>query len=86
MGLEIVEFLMQIEEKLDINIPDEDSNHLLTVGSLCEYIVNKKKAQGEIIHINEVFQRVKKIIDETGYAEDNIIEMESRFIEDLGFD
>ena len=39
-SLSIVEILMSIEEEFDIEIPDEDANELLTVGSLKQYIVD----------------------------------------------
>ena len=39
-SLSIVEILMSIEEEFDIEIPDEDTNELLTVGSLKQYIVD----------------------------------------------
>lgn len=86
MGLEIVEFQMQIEEHFGFDIPPEDGDHLTTVKSACDYIINKKRLEGQELEFQEVFTKVKKMIERTGYAEDNKIEINSRFNEDLGFD
>ena len=40
-SLDIVELIMQIEEEFNIEIPDEDSEKIVTVGDVVEYIKNK---------------------------------------------
>ena len=37
-SLNIVEFVMAVEEEFDIEIPDEDAENLFTVGDLQSYI------------------------------------------------
>jgi len=37
-SLDIVELVMQLEEQYDIEIPDEDSENLLTVADIKQYI------------------------------------------------
>ncbi|WP_343216265.1 acyl carrier protein [Clostridium frigoris] len=37
-SLDIVELIMQLEEKYDIEIPDEDVEKIATVGNIVEYI------------------------------------------------
>ena len=37
-SLDIVELVMQLEEQFDIEIPDEDSETLLTVSDIKQYI------------------------------------------------
>lgn len=39
-SLSIVEILMSIEEEFDIEIPDEDSETISTVGEMKQYIVD----------------------------------------------
>jgi acyl carrier protein len=39
-SLNIVEILMSIEEEFDIEIPDEDTETILTVGEMKQYIVD----------------------------------------------
>ncbi len=40
-SLDLYEIFMEIEKELEIKIPDEDAETLLTVGSLIKYIKNK---------------------------------------------
>ena len=40
-SLDLYEIFMEIEKELEIKIPDEDAENLLTVGSLINYIKNK---------------------------------------------
>ncbi|WP_298837601.1 acyl carrier protein [uncultured Clostridium sp.] len=37
-SLDIVELIMELEEKYDIEIPDEDVEKIATVGDIVEYI------------------------------------------------
>lgn len=41
MGLEIVELIMAVEERFDIEIPDEDAEKLETVGAIHAYVWGK---------------------------------------------
>ncbi|MCR5194644.1 MAG: acyl carrier protein [Alphaproteobacteria bacterium] len=45
-SLDVVEFVMEVEKKFDISIPDEEATKLLTVGDAVKYIEahSKKKA------------------------------------------
>ncbi|HVR73792.1 MAG TPA: acyl carrier protein [Planctomycetota bacterium] len=43
-SLDIVELVMELEEEFDMSIPDEDAEHIKTVGEAVEYI---KKNRGE---------------------------------------
>lgn len=43
-SLDIVELVMELEEEFDMSIPDEDAEHIKTVGEAIEYI---KKNRGE---------------------------------------
>jgi len=47
MGLEIVEFVMSVEEKFGIEIPDADAQALTTPRKLVDYIMTKVKAGAE---------------------------------------
>jgi len=42
-SLDVVELVMALEEKFDIEIPDEEAEKLLTVGDVIKYIENIKK-------------------------------------------
>lgn len=41
-SLDTVEFVMELEKKFDITIPDEDAEKIRTVGDAVRYIENKK--------------------------------------------
>ena len=40
-SLDIVELVMSIEEKFEIEIPDEDAERIVSVGDVVDYIVEK---------------------------------------------
>lgn len=42
-SLDVVELVMALEEKFDVEIPDEDAEKILTVGDVIKYIENLKK-------------------------------------------
>jgi acyl carrier protein len=41
-SLDLYEIFMEIEKELEIKIPDEDAENLLTVGSVVKYIKQKQ--------------------------------------------
>lgn len=42
-SLDVVELLMSLEDEYGIKIPDEDSNSLVTVGALVDYVESLNK-------------------------------------------
>ncbi|MGE4296187.1 MAG: acyl carrier protein [Campylobacterales bacterium] len=42
-SLDVVELVMALEEKFDVEIPDEDAEKIQTVGDAIKYIENLKK-------------------------------------------
>jgi acyl carrier protein len=41
-SLDVVEMIMALEEEFDLEIPDEDTEKIKTVGSVIDYIKEKK--------------------------------------------
>ena len=41
-SLDVVELVMALEEKFDIEIPDSDAENIVTVGDAIKYIENNK--------------------------------------------
>lgn len=39
-SLDVVELLMSIEDEFEVEIPDEEIDHIKTIGDLVEYIQN----------------------------------------------
>ncbi len=42
-SLDVLELQMELEKKFKINIPDEDAEKLLTVGSVINYVIQHTK-------------------------------------------
>ena len=42
MGMDLVELVMDFEDEFNLSIPDEDYEHLRTVGDMYEYVIRKK--------------------------------------------
>lgn len=42
-SLDVVELIMALEEKFEIEIPDEEAEKISTVGDVVEYIEKRKK-------------------------------------------
>ena len=42
-SLDIIEMMMSLEEEYGITIPEEQTQEIVTVGDLVEYIANKKQ-------------------------------------------
>src|SRR5215475_204293 len=40
-SLDIVELIMELEEKFEINIPDEEADNLKTIGDVLEFIIRR---------------------------------------------
>ena len=52
-SLDVVEFVMEVESKFDITIPDEEAGKLVTVGDAVKYIdANVKKPAGKVIKMD----------------------------------
>jgi acyl carrier protein len=45
-SLDLVEFVMAMEEKFDIDIPDEDAENITTVQKALDYIDNQFRTKG----------------------------------------
>ncbi len=46
-SLDIVEFVMELEDEFDVNIPDEDAQKMQTVGDAVNYIKEHTHKNGE---------------------------------------
>ena len=46
-SLDTVELVMALEEEFDIQIPDEDAEKILTVGSAIDYIKESRKKEAK---------------------------------------
>jgi hypothetical protein len=55
MGVDIVEFIMAVEEEFEVRIPDREAGRIRTAGQMCEYLRQKRSD-------NDVWERLCKLI------------------------
>jgi acyl carrier protein len=86
MGLDAVELVMAIEEKFKIEVPDHAATHLVTVGHLRNYIIERLRARGESPVEAEVWVKLREIVVEQLGVGPEQVTPEASFVEDLGMD
>ena len=82
MSMDMMEFVMEIEDTFGITIPDEHYQHLGNVGSLAEYIVEKCPGSNR----DEVWKTVQRIASEQFQIPPEEIVPTARWVEDLKLD
>ena len=93
MGLELVEFVLSLEEEFGFPIDEMDAEKIQTVGELVEYLGRKTglgfvkdvRVGGRYIPLTEerLLEEVIRILESVVGKIDKV-ELGSRFIEDLG--
>jgi hypothetical protein len=79
MGLDVTQFVMEVEDALDVKIPDCDWGELDTVGAMCEYILRKKPGSD----FDDVLQTIRRIAVQELAVTPQEIQPSARWIEDL---
>lgn len=88
MGLDTVEFILWAEREFEIEIPDRDTETILTVGQFTNYVhqklfdVDSTKATSE----TEIFERIRNYFVAEFKIAPEKISRSSTFIKDLGLD
>ena len=85
MGLESVELVMQLEEKLGIDIPDDDVFKFRTVGDIANYI-NSKVYDDEFNGKEKAFKLVKSILMDSFNIPEDEIKEDADLFDDIGLD
>lgn len=68
MGLDLVEFVMAVEERFGIAIPDEDACKLETVGNVYDYVLSKvqiEEPNNKVCLSSNAFYRLRRALMET---------------------
>jgi acyl carrier protein len=75
MGLDIVEFIMSVEEKFNIEMPDREVEKLTTPRKLVDYIVTKVKASadGKCITQREFYRLRRALVARHWATKENLI-------------
>jgi len=81
LGLDLVEFVMRVEEEFDLDIPDEIRSTLVTPRKVIDHLSSRMPGPRD-----EIAEKVWEFLEyETGIDKSNFTE-DSRFIEDMGID
>jgi len=83
VGLESVEFVMEVEEEFGLKIPDSDAEKLETIGLLHAYIVQRA---GNTLTSEVAWDRIKRIFVQQHKIKPEDVQPHMRFVHDLGFD
>ncbi len=86
MGLDSVELVIDIEEKFQIRISDDEAESIQTAGDLFHIVRLKLAASGRDYDPGGTWDRVVRIIHDNIGAPLDKIRPESRLVEDLGMD
>ncbi len=81
MSMDMMEFVMEIEDTFGVTIPDEDYEHLKTVGSLAEYIVQRSPDSRP----DDVWKAVQRLVCEHFVIPPEVVP-NARWVEDLKLD
>ena len=86
MGLDTVEFVMEIEEEFSITISDEDAAELGIVGDLAEYVYRRIKGTDKEGMYAEVLGRIIEMLEENYGIRKGTANATSHVVNDLGLD
>jgi len=86
VGLDTVELVLGVEEAFEIEIDDEDAQHLTTVGKLHLYIVSKLQAKGENVNSDKVYDQLRALVVEHSGVKPEKVVRDARFVQDLKMD
>lgn len=85
MGLDTVEFVIEIEQEFGIEISDEDAEKLAIVGDIARYVVAQCKYQTKIeLTFENALNRVIEILVSSYAIPRRNINSTSHVVEDLG--
>ena len=87
MGLDSVELVMAFEEEFEIEITDQEAQHIITVGDARDCILGKLQARAadpSAIDPEEVWLRVKRIVVYHLGLKPEKVTPEAGFVDDLG--
>ena len=86
MGLDTVEIVIDVEDKFDIKIPDDEVALITEVGEFVVYIINACEVQnGSKLEFDYVFTFLKQHMERNFDVPIDKVELSSKFVDDLGF-
>ena len=87
MGLDTVEFVIDLEKEYSISISDQDAEKLGIVGDIARYIVSESMAQNgqEVAFESVLLGIIDLLVNNYGVPRQNISSI-SHVVDDLGLD
>jgi len=86
MSLDTVEFVVRVEQKFGIEIPNDDAPQLAILGDMHEYILQSLRRRGDDPDEERVWETLKEIvIDLLGVPPDDVTKT-AHIVTDLGAD
>ena len=86
MGLDLVELVIETEERFDIEIDDEDAQYLGTVGELARYVSDKTLGQEKEYSYEEATRIVIEMLVKNYGIPEGKANSTSHFVDDLRLD
>ena len=87
MGLDSVEFVLEIEKKFSITIDDAEAEKLGIVGDIARYIVRESLAQNEtVVSYEDALQDITAMLVNTYDVPRELVTPSAHVVKDLGLD
>ena len=87
MGLDTVEFILEVEDEFSIRIPDSEATNIRTVGELAQFVVKLVTEEYAIdLSYENVFEKLKEILVNKYAVDQEIITPNAQFVRDLRLD
>ena len=86
MGMDFAELVMEVEERVGIEIPNEIAATLTTVGKLNAWVMGELHRLDRPLPAEDGFEQIRGIVSKLRGIKPAAILPESRFVEDLRAD
>jgi hypothetical protein len=86
MGLDTVEFVIELEKEFGVVIPDEEASVITTVGELALLIVRLLRVQGRRMATDEVIRKMTEILHDRYRVPRESVLWDARIVKDLGLE
>jgi acyl carrier protein len=86
MGLQLVEFVLDVEDEFHINIRNEDAGELVNIARLSNYVIDRLRERGEPAEYEQIRNRLVELLVSITGIDSREIHEEAHFVYDLGID
>ncbi len=87
MGLDTVEIVLWAENEFGVEMPDQEITNIYTVGEFATYIANKvNETKGTSFDYADILPKLLEVLESDYGVDKDKVTLNSRFVQDLGFD